>query len=392
MTTRTYYDDTYDDNDNINNNESVRLPEKDVQHVWFMAFAMNGSKVAKRDVTCWHCGDRGHFAGECPINLSNQPQTSKGVDYYAAFNRTRNEVRPYDAQAQKDRSEKYQQRSRENKSNNAPASNSSSSNSVSQRKDKYNRYTSNKRRNERSSKNKRVTFSDNNDSAIEVSSHIIELPHHDSKNEVSDSDDDHSSEKRVFQMFTISNVTNNDNTSLKDIQYKEAQESTSATSLCLPVEINGQPVGYALGDQGCNRTCMRASALQRTGLKVNEHKLTNQFLLCSSGEEIPIRSRFKATISSKGKTIGESLVYVVDDKPNADIVCDIVIGRSTLSSGEYNCIDTKKGTLFNKRTGDEIACTPGKIIDTTTGRKNIVPKHVSNKHHNNINNQHDNDD
>jgi hypothetical protein len=65
---------------------------------------------------------------------------------------------------------------------------------------------------------------------------------------------------------------------------------------------------------------------------------------------------------------------VIDDKPDNDIICDMVLGRSTLSSGEYNCIDTKKGTLFNKNTGDEIQCAPGKIIETSSGRMNIVPK------------------
>ena len=184
----------------------------------------------------------------------------------------------------------------------------------------------------------------------------------------------------------LNNITQKykNKSSLKEIENVEAEESAASTSLCLPVEINGEPVGYALGDQGCTRTCMRASALKRIGLEVDEHKLINQFVICSSGEEIPIRSRFKATISSTGKTIGESLVYVIDDKPDADIICDMVLGRSTLSSGEFNCIDTKKGTLFNKRTGDEIQCAPGKIVETSSGRKNIVPKdekQVSSKQH-----------
>jgi hypothetical protein len=212
------------------------------------------------------------------------------------------------------------------------------------------------------------THGNDSENAIEVGSHIIELPH-ESQDEIED-DDDKNTDKKVFQMFTISDVSK---TSLKDIQQAEALESHSANSMCLPVEIDGQCIGYVL------ETCIRASALKRNGINVNEHKLTNQFLLCSSGEEIPIRSRFKATISSKGKTIGDSIVYVVDDKPNADIVCDMVVGRSTLSSGDYNCIDTKKGSLFNKKTGAEIICYPGKIIDTEIGRKNIVPKHTSQK-------------
>jgi hypothetical protein len=347
--------------------------EKDVQHMWFMALSMTRSNLSKSDVVCWHCGNRGHYAGECQINIKGLPQTPKGAAYYASFNRMRGEVRPYNAQAQKDRQEKYIRSS--NRNEDSENTDNSSSHKINNNNNNNNKHKS-KRPNKHVKfvKDKSISGNDT-ESAIEVSSHIIELPH-EAQDNIED-DNSENSDKKVFQMFTISDVTK---TSLKDIQQAEALESHSANSMCLPVEIDGQSIGYVLADQGCNRTCVRASALKRNGIKVNEHKLTNQFLLCSSGEEIPIRSRFKATISSKGKTIGDSIVYVVDDKPNADIVCDMVVGRSTLSSGDYNCIDTKKGTLFNKKTGAEIICYPGKIIDTETGRKNIVPKHTSQTH------------
>lgn len=358
-----YYDDEYDDE---------IIPEKDVQHMWFLAHSIRNN-IAKRDIVCWHCGNRGHYAGGCPINVKGSPQTPKGAAYYASFNRMRGEVRTYDPEIQKSKHDRYMRSyMREENNDNAENSSSSSPSSSSFRPSIKGKSRLVKPYKNVKSVKEKSSVGNNSEDAIEVSSHIIELPQNSS--ECDDNIDTGEVSKQVFQMFTITDVNN---TSKQDILQTEAQESRSANSMCLPVEINGHAFGYVLADQGCNRSCVRASALRRHGIEVDEHKLTNQFLLCSSGEEIPIRSRFKATISSKGKTIGDSLIYVVEDKPDADIVCDMVIGRSTLSSGDYNCIDTKKGTLFNKKTGAEILCYPGKIVDTETGRKNIVPKHAS---------------
>lgn len=49
----------------------------------------------KRDVVCWHCGDKGHYAGlDCPY--INQPQTRRGQSAYADSNKRSYEPRPYD--------------------------------------------------------------------------------------------------------------------------------------------------------------------------------------------------------------------------------------------------------------------------------------------------------
>ena len=142
----------------------------------------------------------------------------------------------------------------------------------------------------------RLIVDDSSENAIELNSHIIELPH---------KHRDSNREKGVYELFTMNNITrkSKNKSLLKDVENTEVEEFTASTLLCLPVEINGEPVGYALGDQGCTRTCMRASALKRIGLKVDEHKLINQFVICSSGEEIPIRSRFKAIYHQKEKQL-----------------------------------------------------------------------------------------
>jgi hypothetical protein len=159
---------------------------------------------------------------------------------------------------------------------------------------------------------------------------------------------------------------------LAEVREKERQEAECSSLLCLPVEVNGQPVGYALGDQGATKTCMRASALERLGLDVEEHPVHNHFVMGSTGEEVPIRSRFSALLTSQGRQLGKTLVYVVDNTADNDIICDMVVGRSTMSLSNFNCIDTKKGTLFNKETKDEIQCLPARFV--TKGREShIIP-------------------
>jgi hypothetical protein len=53
------------------------------------------TQTGRREVVCWHCGDKGHFAGlDCP--LIRQDQTKRGQSAWALANKTRPHPRPYD--------------------------------------------------------------------------------------------------------------------------------------------------------------------------------------------------------------------------------------------------------------------------------------------------------
>ena len=53
------------------------------------------SKSQQRDVICWHCGDKGHYAGsECPS--ISQDQTKRGKTAYALAMKGYDNPRPYD--------------------------------------------------------------------------------------------------------------------------------------------------------------------------------------------------------------------------------------------------------------------------------------------------------
>jgi hypothetical protein len=338
-------DDSFDDNDEL-------IPEIDNQRVWFMSLNLRGKRpvMSKEDIDCWHCGIRGHFAGECSLHAKNLPQTAKGAEKYAEFNRMRGKDRPYDADFQKERSRQIQDRRDNPSSRSGP------------------RRSDNRRKRNIPAVSGTVAAVTTRQDRVQVQSHIIEL--YDQSDDDAETECD--SDKHIVQLSSIDSV-DYAQSSLAQVREREKSDATSATSMCLPIELNGVSVGYALGDQGATKSIIRASALDKLGVDVREHAVVNHFVMCANGSEVPIRSRFNAMISSDGTSLGDSLVYVVDDSGKEDITCDMVLGRSTMASSRFNCIDTKKGALFDKQSGDEIQCLPAQFI-TVRSKHHLVPR------------------
>jgi hypothetical protein len=368
-----YQSDDYNDSDSddtyfrdVHDDDADFVPERDIQHLWVLAHNMKNKQapLVKQDVNCWHCGRKGHYAGECPINIEGLPQTPAGNMAYAAYNKMRGEVRTYNARQELDRSERIRKKRDQwtVKSNRDKPSDSKLTNRSS--------FTDKQSRRLRRVLRDDVDENKYNDQvdSIAVESHVVEV--------TGDEDVDDVSEDGVKHVVRLSSIHSSyKHSSLAQIQQREQKdrESGLASSICLPIEINGVSVGDALCDQGATKTIMRASALDRMDVKVKEHQVKNHYVVCADGGEIPIRSRFNALITSKGKSLGDSLIYVVDDKTDSDITCDMVLGRSTMASSKFNCIDTKKGTLFNRSTGDEIQCLPAQFIEIRS-QKHIVPR------------------
>ena len=67
--------------------------------------------------------------------------------------------------------------------------------------------------------------------------------------------------------------------------------------------------------------------------------------------ELPVSAKFPAILSSNGKLLGskKTVIYIVEDISGHSIMCDMIIGRPTIAESDYHCIDTRDGTLFNKR-------------------------------------------
>lgn len=102
---------------------------------------------------------------------------------------------------------------------------------------------------------------------------------------------------------------------------------------------------------------MRASCKDRLCPNIPETRVKNHFVVgATSDVEIPVRSKFLALLSSRGNVLGKNktVVYVVDNKPGRDIVCDVILGCPSLAESFYHCIDTKNATIFNRATNQQL--------------------------------------
>ena len=81
------------------------------------------------------------------------------------------------------------------------------------------------------------------------------------------------------------------------------------------------------------------------------------------------------------------MFYVVEDTANADICCDIVLGRVALAKSQFPHINTISGTIYNPITCQSITCAPA-ITDRE--RRNginkliIVPEGTNNNTNNKV--------
>ena len=168
-----------------------------------------------------------------------------------------------------------------------------------------------------------------------------------------------------------------------------AKESEFVRSLCVAASLNSVPVGYALIDSGANRTLARRSMLVRTGVWdiVSPQVLTGYKV---SGSVGPQRTALSADITHRfvcDLRLGDEMynkdavIYVVDDQPDRDIMCDIVVGRATMAQSMFPSLDVKQSVLHS-RAGDsrsEIKCVSAVGSVDGHGRRQIEPveKHVA---------------
>jgi hypothetical protein len=130
-------------------------------------------------------------------------------------------------------------------------------------------------------------------------------------------------------------------------------------SMCIPVEIGGTSLGHALVDQGATRTVMRITALKKFRNRNRIKKVNNMYVLGSTGELIPIVGRMIADITSNNIHLGRTLIYLVENTTEKDIICEIVIGRASLANGLYPCIDMReRGMIYHPSSNQSIPCLP----------------------------------
>ena len=184
-------------------------------------------------------------------------------------------------------------------------------------------------------------------------------------------DHDESSEHIYSYMDTLDKQTalmtmNIDQTSNED-------EIKYAKMLCIPTKIGEEDAGYALVDQGASRALIRRSKLLTMKTKYPEKLVSSHCVLSSSGTRIPITSRFKMTVYTQGHYFGEVMFYVVEDTADADICCDIVLGRVALAKSQFPHIDTITGSIYNPIDGQYITCSPAVTdIESRNGINKLI--------------------
>jgi transposase InsO family protein len=182
-------------------------------------------------------------------------------------------------------------------------------------------------------------------------------------------------ERRVitFSWMKTADVTSS-------LSSRDEAEKAMAASMCLPLVMNGVDVGVALVDQGASRSVMRRSAYDRVKHHMKGHKklvpVREMYVVGSTNEYVPVVGAFAADLyTQRGQLISKTLIYVADDKKDNDIVCDLVLGRSSIATSKYSCVDTRgTGSLvaLESSSTDRIPCCRCRFVNDKLGKSQLV--------------------
>ena len=195
--------------------------------------------------------------------------------------------------------------------------------------------------------------------------------------------------------YSCSNIEDSNTTKIiedKEILELKKSEKLVAHPMCIPISLSGESIGYGLVDQGATRTIIRNTLLKKIQNKNNIKisKIKNMFVVGSTGQEIPILGCFATDISCGERFFSRSLIYIVDDKNKNDIICDFVLGRTSIANGNFPCVDTRgTGVLCNRSNINEkveITCSPCYFTADNNGVMNLKLK-IDNTTENNMGNE-----
>ena len=315
-------------------------------------------RAQRRGGFCFHCGAAGHFMYECELKKSGKPQVAAGARVYAAWAARSGVQQPYDparVSAQLGYPGGDNNNSNNNNSSAAAAGSASSSNTSSASSSSHH----NRNRSRSRSRGRRLDRHANDNEAVSVSD--------------SDSVTHHSSSSSV--------VAHEDMDSITDAIVAAIGAGPCSSTLCAKTAIHGVDVGYSMVDSGCNRMIMRNTALDKYNLrnKIRMRKISNHSIASATGHQIPIIGRFHTYVHVNDTPYcARAPVYVIDNKPSADINCDVVLGRAVLARSKYCLIDTKDGTLCSKDGSvAPLTCSPAMRTVDDSGRQCLAPSTTS---------------
>lgn len=279
--------------------------------------------------TCWHCGSKGHMVGVCPLVQKRLPQTSDGKRAYADYCAETGSTTKYDVDSILQQYKKrMESRSRSRTPSRSEASSVSETSDISEAEIS-------------------VISDDDEFSSVRADSPAVS------------SKSSFKNKKRVNVMKVVySMCANKSNIELpsnvsseekKEFEKCLTNESVGCDSLGLPIKINNINVGMGLVDQGASSAIISRSLMQQHGLHVREYKVKNHCVISSSGKEVALDSIFLGSVMTRGRSLGRSVFYVIDDTnlDNNELIADLIIGRSLLAQSDYHHMDIKNGQLYN---------------------------------------------
>jgi transposase InsO family protein len=168
-----------------------------------------------------------------------------------------------------------------------------------------------------------------------------------------------------------------------------ATAGTPPEAMGIPVCLHGVNIGIALVDQGASRSVMRLSAYKQF---VQSHgpdapalkRVGNMCVMGSTNEVLPVIGWCVAQVTYSsytdqrldGALVAHTPIYVVRDTDALDIVCNLILGRSTIAQSEYSCIDTRgHGALRRPDTDGEhttLPCLPCTFRRGAGGKQQLV--------------------
>jgi hypothetical protein len=166
------------------------------------------------------------------------------------------------------------------------------------------------------------------------------------------------SKRKVISLTNFSLHEEND-----EMNKMKNEERKTASPMCVPIQLDNNHSVMALVDQGCSRTLIRESALKRMKHMYHIYKVKNTYVIGSTGEYVPVVGSILVSIYSHHKFIVKTPIYIVRDTQKKNIICDFVLGRSSISKSHFPYVDTRfDGSLYNDNDRTRIACRPCKFI------------------------------
>jgi hypothetical protein len=389
-------------------NDFDNMPLSYRQYIWDTSDVGTGEAVdvlamrmGKKDrdyIICFHCGVSGHYAGDCSRNDGKTPQSFAGKQAYLKFQRETGVDKTYDPVAVKEKAEERRRLRGESESNNnrfresarqtafrsIPATNASTN--------KPTTYNNNNRRPQPSSSSNKANTNNNKFRSSRPASSSSSLSSSSSSSSSRPTNNNHPIAINSTATATVGNdyyvdgydrlppaaddsdvidinsvnvigdvcTISSSNDEHAEIARQAAVEKMAASSLCMNLAMNNIELKCpSMVDSGCTSTVIRKKAFDDSGLAatVTVQSLEGQVVRGSTGELLKVPGRYNTKMTNKGNKFADAAcVYIVEKCGDADLICDVIIGRSTLAVSEYPLLHNGEGRLYSDDKSKFIQC------------------------------------